>query len=100
MKTAIENTGQNRGLKKDQYKDQPNIQSNAQKKEQKNNGRERPSVIKNLIGKEITITLRNGTSIKGRLETVVQYELVITTPRNPIIVMKHAIDYIEPVGEK
>lgn len=89
MRTDIENKEQN----KVQKKEQPN-------KEKKNDNRERPSTIKNFIGKEISITLRNGNDIKGRLETVAQYELTITTAHNPIIVMKHAIDYITLAGEK
>jgi sRNA-binding regulator protein Hfq len=100
MKTDTENNEQNRELKKDQSKVQSKTQKKEPMKEKKNDGRERPSVIKNFIGKEITITLRNSNGIKGRLETIVQYELVITTPRGPIIVMKHAIDYIELAGEK
>ena len=123
MRPDIENKEQNKEQIKEQTKVQGKevqtkevqskevqsreIQSKEQKKEPKKeikekkiNNKEYPSIIKNFIGKEITITLRNGNKIKGRLETVVQYELVITTAYDPIIVMKHAIDYIELVGEK
>jgi host factor-I protein len=100
MKTDTENSEQNRELKKDLSKTQSKVQKKESTKEKKNDIRERPSVIKNFIGKEIIITLRNGNDIKGRLETVVQYELVITVAQKPVIVMKHAIDYIELTGEK
>jgi sRNA-binding regulator protein Hfq len=93
MKTDIENVKEhNKEPKKEPKKEQ--------KKEKKITYKEHPSVIKNFIGKEIAITLRNSNKIKGKLETVAQYELVITTEYNPIIVMKHAIDYIELSGEK
>lgn len=88
------------GLKKDPSKVQSRVQKTESTKEKTNDGRERPSMIKNFIGKEVAIILRNGSGINGRLEAVVQYELLVTTPRNPIIVMKHAIDYIELTGEK
>lgn len=63
--------------------------------------KEYPSIIKNFIGKEIVITLRNGTNLKGKLETVTQYELMVTisVSYTPIIIMKHAIDYVT-LGEK
>jgi len=91
---------QNIGLKKDQPKVQSRVQKTESIKEKTNDGRERPSMIKNFIGKDVSIILRSGSAIKGRLEAVVQYELFVTTIRNPIIVMKHAIDYIELTGEK
>lgn len=97
MKTDIEG--------KEQIKEQVKEQSRAPKKEikkepKKIDNKEYQSVIKNFIGKEITITLRSGNKIKGKLETVAQYELVITVAYNPMIVMKHAIDCIELTGEK
>lgn len=92
MKSDIEN--------KEQTKVQNKEQKKEPKKEKKIDNREHPSIIKNFIGKEIAITLRNGNNIKGKLETVAQYELVITVAYNPMIVMKHAIDYIELAGEK
>ena len=95
MKTDIENKGV-----KEQNKEPKKETKKETKKEKKNGYKEHISIIKNFIGKEITITLRNGNNLKGKLETVAQYELVITVAYNPIIVMKHAIDYIELVGEK
>ncbi len=83
-----------------EVKKEPKKEPKKDIKEKKSDVKEHPSIIKNFLGKEIAITLRNGNKIKGKLETVVQYELVITTSYNPIIVMKHAIDYIELTGEK
>lgn len=56
-------------------------------------------MVKGFIGKNIAIYLRGKKTIKGKLESVSQYELVITINQQPTIVMKHAIDYIELVGE-
>ncbi len=95
MKTDLEGREQ-----KESKKEQVKEQKKEPKKEKKNNIKERPSIIKNFIGKDVAITLRNGTNLKGKLETVAQYELVVTSAYNPIIVMKHAIDYIELAGEK
>lgn len=98
MRTDTENKEQNKEQAKIQNKE---LKKEPKKeiKEKKNNNKEYPSIIKNFIGKEIVITLRNSDKLKGKLETVAQYELVITVAYNPIIVMKHAIDYIE-LGEK
>ena len=76
------------------------IGQNKEKKVVKNISKEQISIIKNFIGKDVTIALRNGNNLKGKLETVAQYELVITMSYAPIIVMKHAIDYIMLAGEK
>ena len=59
----------------------------------------RESVIKNFLGKNVAIILRCGTNLKGRLESVAQYELIITISHKPVIIMKHAVDYIEFVDE-
>ena len=104
MRTDIENKEQN----KEQVKEQVKVQNKEPKKEPKKElkkekdttYKEHPSIMKNFIGKEITITLRSDNKIKGKLETVAQYEIVITVAYNPMIVMKHAIDYIELAGEK
>ena len=88
MKSDIETKEQSKEPKKEQSK------------EKKSSHREQQSIINNFIGKEITITLRSGNSIKGRLETVAQYEVLITTAYVPMILMKHAIDSIILAGEK
>jgi sRNA-binding regulator protein Hfq len=96
MRTDIENKEQI----KEQNKETRKEPKKEQKKEKKSNIKEHPSIIKNFIGKDIEIILRNGTNLKGKLETVAQYELVITSSYTPIVVMKHAIDYLTLVGEK
>ncbi len=54
-------------------------------------------IVEGFVGKMVNIILRNGNSIKGKLETVAQYELVLTVSYKPVIIMKHGIDYIELV---
>ncbi|KCZ72096.1 hypothetical protein ANME2D_01498 [Candidatus Methanoperedens nitroreducens] len=48
-----------------------------------------------FLGKEVNLSLRNGTKLTGRLESVSTYELVITVSHKPVVVLKHAIDYVE-----
>ena len=101
MKTDIENKENIQKIEKEQKKD--NIEQKEQKKEKKmtkSSSKEQISVIKNFIGKDVAITLRNGNNLKGKLETVAQYELVITVAYAPMIIMKHAIDYIMLAGDK
>ena len=103
MIAGTENKEQNDENIKVQSKEQTKVK--GQKKELKKEkniiiNKDHQSVIKNFVGKDIIITLRNDNKLKGKLETVAQYELVITIAYNPIIVMKHAIDYIELAGEK
>jgi len=51
--------------------------------------------IKVFVGKDVTITLRGGTKLKGKLEMTTNYELILTINNKPTLVMKHAVDYIE-----
>lgn len=105
MKTDIEDIEQKK-IEEEQKKEskKENIgqkkESKKEKKVTKAYGREQTSIIKNFIGKEVVITLRNGNNLKGKLETVVQYELLITIAYTPTIVMKHAIDCITLAGEQ
>lgn len=57
-------------------------------------------IVKGFIGKDVTITIRGGEILKGRLEAVTQYELIITMAQSPFVVMKHAVDYLTLAGEK
>ena len=104
MKTDIENAVQKKEntTKENITKENITKENIAQKKEKKvvKSEKEQISVIKNFVGKEVVITLRNGNNLKGKLETVAQYELVITMAYAPVIVMKHAVDYIMLAGEK
>ncbi len=56
-------------------------------------------MVKGFIGKNVAIYLRGKKTLKGKLESVSQYELVVTMGQQPVLVMKHAIDYIELTGE-
>lgn len=53
------------------------------------------NIIKGFVGKNIIVTLRGKNKLKGKLELVSQYELIITVSHKPVLVMKHAVDYIE-----
>lgn len=58
--------------------------------------REIKELIRGFVGKNIIVQIRGKKSLRGRLESVTQYELFITSPAHePILIMKHAIDYIE-----
>ena len=107
MKTDIEGTIQKKENieQKKENIEQKEKKDNIEQKEKKEKkttktSRDQASVIKNFIGKEVAITLRNGNNLKGKLETVSQYELIVTMSYVPIIVMKHAVDYIALAGEK
>ncbi len=52
-------------------------------------------MLRSFLGKEIVLSLRNGTKLKGKLESVSTYELVITISYKPVVVLKHAVDYVE-----
>jgi sRNA-binding regulator protein Hfq len=52
-------------------------------------------IVRGFVGKNVMITLRSKKILKGRLESVSQYELLITVTQMPTLVMKHAVDYIE-----
>lgn len=54
-------------------------------------------LVKGFIGRDVSIALRGKKSLKGRLESETQYELLLTISHEPVIIMKHAIDYIEIV---
>ena len=99
MKTDIENIGKKESTGK---RDLELDQTIDQKKDKmlRTSNREQISIIKNFIGKDVIITLRNGDNLKGKLETVSQYELLITVAYIPMLVMKHAVDYITLTGEK
>jgi sRNA-binding regulator protein Hfq len=56
-------------------------------------------MVKGFIGKSVAIYLRGKKTLKGRLETVTQYEIIITINHQPVLIMKHAVDYIEIMDE-
>lgn len=51
--------------------------------------------LKIFVGKNVTINLRGGTKLQGKLELTTHYELILTIDNKPTLVMKHAIDYIQ-----
>lgn len=69
------------------HKDSPNKEDRVYK--------QKPlSMVDGFIGKDIYIILRSGNKLEGKLESVVQYEIIVTILHQPVIIMKHAIDYI------
>jgi len=60
-------------------------------------GKEIKDLVKGFIGRDVSVALRGKKSLKGRLESATQYELLLTISHEPVIIMKHAIDYIEIV---
>ena len=60
-------------------------------------GKEIKDLVKGFIGRDVSVALRGKKSLKGRLESATQYELLLTISHEPVIIMKHAIDYVELV---
>ena len=56
-------------------------------------------MAKGFIGKNIAVMLRGKKILKGRLESTTNYELILTVNHKPVLVMKHAVDYIELTEE-
>lgn len=98
-KEIIKDTGRDigKGIKKDNKDINKDINKDVKKGNRdikKDPKKEQQSIIKNFIGKDIVITLRGGEKMKGKLETVAQYELMVSISYTPVIIMKHAVDYI------
>lgn len=74
------------------HRDSPNKEDRVYKQKP-------PSMVDGFIGKDIYIILRNGNKLEGKLESVVQYEIIVTILHQPVIIMKHAIDYIGLVSK-
>lgn len=70
------------------------------KKEEEKKEKKDRNLIQNFVGKDVNIMLRNKKPLKGRLESTSQYELLVTVSYNPVLIMKHAVDYIELVEGK
>lgn len=54
-------------------------------------------MVRGFVGRDMIVILRGKKTLKGRLESVSQYEFLITIDHKPVLVMKHAVDYIELV---
>lgn len=52
-------------------------------------------IVRGFVGRDMIVALRGKKTLKGRLESVSQYELLLTVDHKPMLIMKHAIDYIE-----
>lgn len=76
--------------KSDQIKETKEIKDVKDAKEIK-------EIVRGFVGKNVNVVLRGKKSLKGRLESVSQYELFVTVAHEPVLIMKHAIDYIELV---
>jgi len=62
--------------------------------------KQRPlSMIDSFTGRYISIMLRCGNKLEGKLEYVSQYDITVTISHQPVVVMKHAIDYIELISK-
>ena len=73
------------------------MQPEARQETKPNKEKEIKDLVKGFVGRDIDIMLRGKKSLKGRLESAAQYELLLTIAQKPVIVMKHAVDYIELV---
>jgi ribosome maturation factor RimP len=52
-------------------------------------------IVKGFIGRNVTVVVRGKKTFSGKLETVSNYEIFLTVKQKPVLIMKHAIDYIE-----
>lgn len=55
-------------------------------------------IVKGFIGRNVNVVVRGKKTLSGKLESVSNYELLITVKHEPVLIMKHAIDYIELVA--
>lgn len=78
--------------------DKEKLDKEKSKEKTKENIKE--EAVKIFIGKDVTVTLRGGTKLKGRLEITTRYELILTIDSKPVLVMKHAVDYIELLDQQ
>lgn len=54
-------------------------------------------IVRGFIGRNVNIVIRGKKTLSGKLESVSNYELLITVKNEPVLIMKHAVDYIELV---
>lgn len=54
-------------------------------------------ITRGFLGRDMIVALRGKKTLKGKLESVSQYELLLTVDHKPVLIMKHAVDYIELV---
>lgn len=54
-------------------------------------------LIESFVGKDVMVVFKSKNKLKGRVDAVSTYELMLTVSQRSVLVMKHAIDYIETV---
>lgn len=52
-------------------------------------------IVRGFIGRNVTVVVRGKKTLSGKLELVTNYEILLTVKHESVIIMKHAIDYIE-----
>lgn len=82
-------------IKEKEIKDLIRGKSDVKQNEISIREKEIKDLIRGFVGRDIVVTLRNKKSLKGKLESVTNYELLLTVSHEPVLIMKHAIDYIE-----
>jgi sRNA-binding regulator protein Hfq len=55
-------------------------------------------IVKGFVGRNVNVIIRGKKTLSGKLESVSNYELLLTVKHEPVLIMKHAIDYIELVA--
>ncbi len=56
-------------------------------------------MLKGFLGKEVILSLKSGTKLKGKLEAITTYDLIISVSYKPVVVLKHGIEYVELAGQ-
>lgn len=51
-------------------------------------------IVRGFVGRNVTVMIRGKKTLSGKLEQVSNYELLLTVNHEPMLIMKHAIDYI------
>lgn len=110
LREVVKNAGKPEGQAQTEVRPAPRPEGKAEQVEQKpqqkpekkqdKKWQTRPQAqpqdtLKGFVGKDVVLTLRGGSKLQGRLESVAQFDIVITASYKPIIVLKHAVDYVE-----
>lgn len=73
----------------------PQYEKLKNKLENKKNEGQR-DLLQGLVNTEIAVFLRNGQSLRGILRKVSRYEILVESFEGPLIIPKHAIDFVKP----
>ena len=52
-------------------------------------------IVRGFIDRNVVVVTRSKKTFSGKLESVTNYEILLTVSHQPVLIMKHAIDYIE-----